>query len=249
MKPKVIEQEAPQQYSLRQKALAWSVHFFTASGIVAGFLSIIAITQGEWRESMVWLLIALVIDGVDGTFARLFKVQSVLPNFSGKNVDYVIDFATYAIIPTFFFYEAFYAENLILEWMRLPAAAAMLLTSAIYYGKQGMVSEDKHFVGFPVMWNAVVFYLFFIFDFGYWANFILIFVLCVLHFIPIKYLYPSQTQAHRSLNIFFSAVAIGVNLVILVLYPEDKFYLKLVSILALSYFAFMSVYKTYFYKQ
>ncbi len=249
MASKVISKNQKPKYSIREILLAWSVHLFTASGIVAGFMSIIAITQAEWREAMFWLVACLIIDGIDGTFARLFNVKAVLPNFNGKMVDYVIDFATYAIIPAFFLYEAFYAENMILEWMRLPCAAAMLLTSAFYYGKQGMVSEDMYFVGFPVMWNAVVFYLFFIFEFNIWANFILIFVLCILHFVPIKYLYPSQTVAHRKLNVLMTVVVIGVNILILMLYPEVKPLLKVVSILAVAYFIFMSVYKTYFYKQ
>jgi len=94
------------QYNTLDKALAWSVHLFTASGLLAGFMAILAINVKDWRAAMFWLIVALIIDGVDGTFARMFKVTEVLPNMSGKTIDYVIDFATYAIIPAYFFYMA-----------------------------------------------------------------------------------------------------------------------------------------------
>ena len=77
-------------FSPLEKTLAWSVHLFTASGLVAGFMAILAINEKEWRVAMLWLVACLVIDGVDGTFARLFKVKEVLPEIDGKIIDYVV---------------------------------------------------------------------------------------------------------------------------------------------------------------
>ena len=96
---------------------------------------------------MLWLFVTLIIDSVDGTFARLFKVREVLPNFDGKMIDYVIDFAIYAIIPAYFIHEA----PLLPEDFKLIGATIILLVSAIYYGLDGMVSNDYYFIGFPVM--------------------------------------------------------------------------------------------------
>jgi len=141
-----------------QKSLAWGVHLFTASGLVCGFMAILAVNEKNWRMAMMWLVVALIVDGVDGTFARIFKVKEMLPNVDGQSMDYVIDFATYAIIPAYFFYEA----QLVPDVWRLACTSAILLVSALYYGKQGMVSDDMYFIGFPVMWNMVVFYLVFV---------------------------------------------------------------------------------------
>ncbi len=55
---------------------------------------------------MAWLLVALLIDGIDGTLARVFKVKEVLPNVSGKTIDTVVDFTNYAVVPAYFFYAA-----------------------------------------------------------------------------------------------------------------------------------------------
>ena len=136
-----------------QKTLAWAVHIFTASGLLCGFMAILAINEKDWRTTMFWLLACLVIDGIDGTFARLLKVKEVLPFMDGKMMDYVIDFATYAIIPAYFFYET---ELVTANW-KLPLTFLILLVSALYYGKVGMVSVDNYFMGFPVLWNMVIF--------------------------------------------------------------------------------------------
>ena len=57
------------------KMLAWSVHIFTASGLLSGFMAILAIQAHDWRMAMFWLVICQVIDVIDGTFARLFRVK------------------------------------------------------------------------------------------------------------------------------------------------------------------------------
>ncbi|MEO1749134.1 MAG: hypothetical protein AAFR27_11065, partial [Pseudomonadota bacterium] len=75
---------------------------------------------------------------------RWFNVKEVLPYMDGKTIDYVIDFATYAIIPAYLFYEAQLAPPSVL----LLSTFTILMVSAIYYGKEGMVSEDMQFVGF-----------------------------------------------------------------------------------------------------
>ena len=122
--------------------------------LLAGFMAILAINAKNWRAAMAWLLVTFLIDGIDGTFALKFKVAEVLPKMNGKTIDNIIDFATYAIIPAYFFYMA----ELVDPVWNLPLTLLILFVSAIYYGKEGMVSKDYYFIGFPVMWNVVVFF-------------------------------------------------------------------------------------------
>lgn len=230
--------------TLTQKALALGVHLFTSSGVIAAFMAIRAISEGElhWqREAMFWLFVALVIDGVDGALARAAKAEQVLPGWDGKAIDYVIDFLTYAVIPAFFLYKA----GVLPEGLVLGSVFAILLTSAMYYGKMGMVSDDLYFVGFPVMWNMVVFYVFFVAGFSPWINFALIVFFCVLHFIPLKYAYPSQTKQFKWLNITATAFFLIVNVLILYLYPEKNTVLTMLAWLTLGYFVFITVYASF----
>lgn len=220
------------KFSVLDKALAWSVHLFTASGILAGFMAILAIQVHDWRRAMLWLILALIIDGVDGTLARRFRVVEVLPFMNGKTIDYVVDFATYAIIPAYFFYET----ALVNESWRLISTFLILMTSAIYYGKEGMVSDDNYFIGFPVLWNIVVFYMVFVFHLPDWANLLVILLFSILHFVPIKFPYPSQQAQWREVT-WAMAALFGISMLGVVwIYPEENMILTVISVLSGVYF-------------
>ncbi len=231
-------------YTLTQKALAMGVHLFTSTGVIAAFMAIRAISevQVNWqREAMLWLILALFIDGVDGAMARAVKAKEVLPGWDGKSIDYVIDFLTYAVIPAFFFYQS----DLLPEGWKLIAVFAILLTSAMYYGKMGMVSHDLYFVGFPVMWNMVVYVMFFVLDLSVWLNLAFIFFFCIMHFVPLKYVYPSRTLHFRKLNIFNTVLFFIFNGIILYLYPEKNNWVTGVAILTILYFGWMTIYGSF----
>lgn len=231
----------PTNISPYRKLLAWSVHLFTASGLVTGFLALLAISDHRWQTAALWLLASFIIDGVDGTLARWAQVETILPDINGKTIDYVIDFATYAIIPIYFFYEA----GLVAPVWLLPSVIVMLLVSALYYGKEGMVSGDLYFVGFPMLWNVAVFYMFFIFQWPSWANLILITALALLHFVPIKFTYPSRTVRFRVLNLVASLILFASLLAAILRYPDRPAWLYWPAVIAAAYFMGMAVYNTW----
>ena len=230
--------------TLLEKSLAWSVHIFTASGLLAGFMAILAINAKDWRDTMFWLLAALVIDGIDGTFARMFRVKEVLPYMDGKTIDYVIDFATYAIIPAYFFYQT---DLVYTEW-KLPLVFLILIVSALYYGKEGMVSDDNYFVGFPVLWNMVVFYLVFVLDCSPLMNGLLVVFFAILHFVPIKFAYPSQASRMKVITVIASLIFLIALPLLVYCYPERPYWLRIMMILNLVYFGGIAAYDTFIHK-
>ena len=228
-------------YSFGQRAAAWAVHAFTASGLIPAFLAILAIEARDWRTAMLMLIACLVIDGIDGTFARMANVKEVLPEVDGKTIDYVIDFSTYAIIPAYFFYRA----ELVPEALALPLVALILIVSALYYGKEGMVSHDNYFVGFPVLWNMVVFYLVFVLSVPPLVNAILIVLFAILHFVPIKFVYPSQGDRLKWVTIGVSVLFILGLVGLSWLYPQRPGWLIAIMYLTAAYYAVLAVLDTY----
>ena len=205
---------------LVSKVFAWLVHAFTASGIIPALYAIVAISQLDFLSAFLWLMLAHFIDGVDGTLARMARVQEVLPWMSGKMMDSVIDFSTYALIPA---YALFMAPNL---WpneglIRHITVCVILLVSTLYYGKEGMVSDDYYFVGFPVLWNWVAFYLLYIFTWSQWMNIIFIWACAILHFVPIKVLYPSRAKTWKKTNLMLFFVLM-FSCLISMLVVEEK---------------------------
>ena len=76
----------------KNKLTAWAVHGFTASGIVLGFLALVAILNNDRIAAFLWLGLALFIDGIDGTLARKAKVDENTPNIDGSTLDNIIDY-------------------------------------------------------------------------------------------------------------------------------------------------------------
>ncbi len=231
-----------QNYSFGRRLAAWSVHVFTASGLLAGFLGLLAAVEGDYRAAMLWILATLIIDGVDGSFARLARVGEVLPRVDGKTIDYVIDFFTYAILPAYLFYVA----TDLPDTARLLGSFAMLLSAAIYYGMEGMVSADgKHFVGFPVLWNMIVYLLLFVVPGLSWpVVFGLVLLFAALHFVPILVPYPSRGGrwwvATLVATVAFIVTAVGNVWV----YPEVSAWARWGALLASGYFILITVVDT-----
>ena len=222
--------------------LAYLVHLFTASGLLAGFMGLLAAVDGDYRLAMLWVLATLVIDGVDGTFARMAKVTEVLPAVSGKTIDYVIDFFTYAILPAYLFYVAIDLPY----WPRLLCCFAMLMSAAIYYGLEGMVSPDgKHFVGFPVMWNMVVFVLIFVVpDLSPWLVIGLVVALAILHFVPILVPYPSRGGRWWGVTLASVVVFVGSAVACVWWYPEPVAWARWLNLGSIAYLTLVTVLDT-----
>lgn len=231
-------------FTILQKSAAWSVHMFTASGLIAGFLAVLAIHAQDWRVATFWMLLTLVIDGVDGTFARMANVKEVLPGIDGKTIDYVIDFCTYAIIPTYFFYQS----GLVEDQYAIPVSVLILLVSSIYYGRDGMVSDDFYFIGFPVMWNMVILLMFFVFQFSSSVNIALIIFFSIIHFVPIKFVYPSRAPRLQKLTISATVVLLASLIAVVFIYPATQFWLNALVWAAILYFAALAFYDTYIHK-
>lgn len=204
-------------------------------------MAVLAITGKDWRAAMAWLLVAVVIDGVDGTFARKFKTAEVLPFMNGKTIDYVVDFVNYAVVPAYFFYSA----NLVEANWNLPLTFLILLVSAIYYGVEGMVSDDYYFIGFPVMWNVVIFYLVFVFSLNSFANAALVIFFSILHFVPVKFAYPSRAVRFKFLTLGITAAILLAMPLIVWFYPNVPFWLKVAAIGCLGYFGLLALVDTF----
>ena len=73
-------------------------------GIVLGFLAIVAILNNDRAAAFLWLGLARLVDGIDGTLARKAKVNENIPNIDGSTLDNIVDYFTYVIIPALMIY-------------------------------------------------------------------------------------------------------------------------------------------------
>lgn len=158
-------------------------------------LALLAAIDSRWTEMFIWLSAALVIDGIDGSFARRLHVKETLPRWSGDVLDLVVDFLTYVFIPAY----ALAAGPLLPPAFALPAAAAVLISGVIYFADLEMKLDDWHFRGFPALWNVVVFYLFLLKADPYIAL-ALVVLFVGLTFAPLRMIHPLRTKEFATIN-------------------------------------------------
>ena len=131
---------------------AFSVHLLTATGAVFAMLALLAAVEGRYPLMFLWLVVALVVDGVDGPLARKYDVQTNAPRVDGALLDLIIDYLTYVFIPAY----ALFAADLLPGWMGWAALLIITFASAIYFADTTMKTNDYSFEGFPGCWNMVV---------------------------------------------------------------------------------------------
>lgn len=175
---------------------AFAVHIFTATGAALALGALIYATHGRWGAMFLCLGAALIVDAVDGTFARRLKVAEVVPRWSGDVLDLVVDFVTYVFVPAY----AITAGGLLPEALALPAGIAIVMTGALYFADRQMKTADNYFRGFPALWNLAAFYLFLLKP-APWAAAALVAVLAALTFVPFKFVHPVRVERLRPLTL------------------------------------------------
>ena len=128
-------------------ARAFSVHIFTAAGAALALVALIYAVRADWTAMFLCLGVALLVNGIDGTIARRFRVAELLPRWSGDVLDLVVDFTTYVFVPAY----ALAVSGLLPEPAALPAAVLMVITGALYFADRNMKTEDNYFRGFPAL--------------------------------------------------------------------------------------------------
>ncbi|MGI8706513.1 MAG: CDP-alcohol phosphatidyltransferase family protein [Sphingomicrobium sp.] len=174
---------------LRARSTAWAVHLFTATGVVFALLAMVAVLEHRWTTAMLWLFAAFIVDGVDGTFARIARVNEVAPRIDGAALDLVTDYLTYVFIPAFFILEA----RLLPVPLALPLAALILVSSLYVFARRDMKTDDGYFRGFPALWNLVALYLYAA-GLGETASAAVVAVLIVLTFAPVHVVHPLRVR-------------------------------------------------------
>ena len=191
-----ITEPSDQEFGLPKVVAAWAVHAFTASGIVFGFLALIAILKGNEAQAFLWLGIALFVDGIDGALARRARVTEVIPQFDGRTLDNVVDFFNYVAVPVMMIYWF----NLVPNGFQTVASAAIMAVSLYTFANNGVKSDDYYFVGFPAVWNLVVLF-FVLLGTNLWFNLAFIVLCLVLTPTQLHFVHPMRVKDFRPVTI------------------------------------------------
>jgi phosphatidylcholine synthase len=185
----------PLKKGLAPHTAAFAVHVFTACGAACALLALMAAVRADWATMFVWLGIALVIDGVDGTFARQLRVAELLPRWSGDVLDLVVDILNYVFVPAY----AIAVSGLLPPVLEIPLGAIILVTGALYFADRQMKTSDYYFRGFPALWNVAAFYLFLL-KLPPWLGALAVAALAALTFVPFHVVHPFRIPHLRGMT-------------------------------------------------
>ncbi|HEX2764354.1 MAG TPA: CDP-alcohol phosphatidyltransferase family protein [Allosphingosinicella sp.] len=184
-----IDEPRAEERAPRPAFFAWTAHAFTATGAVIAFLALMAVERGEFRLALAWLVAALVVDGVDGSYARWADVKSGAPRIDGETLDLIIDYLTYVFVPAVFLWRAE-----LIPAGAAPVLAAAILVSALYnFTRRDLKTADNYFRGFPALWHVVALYLF-VARPGPGAGALVVGAFALMTFAPVHFVHPFRVR-------------------------------------------------------
>lgn len=222
-----------------RKLLANGVHLFTATGAVLGFLTLLAIWNGEIKLAIVYVIVAMFVDGFDGMLARWFDVRTYAAWIDGGLMDNIIDYLNYVVVASLLLVRV---PNLMPQGFEMVAALSILLTSAFQFSQveaKTDSSQSYFFKGFPSVWNFLVFYMMLL-GLNPWINFAALVICNILVFVPIKFLYPTRNNRLRRLTYVLTYLYGALGVWGLMQYPNVPVWVAPVSFVYVAYYAAMS---------
>ena len=175
---------------------AYSVHLFTATGAVFAMLALLEAAQGDWAMMFLWLVVAFIVDGIDGPLARRYHVKQNAPTVDGVLLDLIIDYLTYVFIPAF----ALFQSGLLPGWTGWIAIIVITFTSVLYFADTRMKTDDNSFQGFPACWNMAAVVIFATRP-EFWLILAIVGFLAIAMFTPLKFIHPVRTERWRNLSL------------------------------------------------
>jgi phosphatidylcholine synthase len=220
----------------------------TASGIVAAFLAVAELFDDAPDERVVfaWLVVAVLIDAVDGPLARAWDVKRLAPDIDGRTIDDILDYLTFTFIPLVLVWRMGwvpFAPDLAGAVWILPAMLASLLGFAHVGAKD---EAAGFFRGFPSYWNIAAFYAGLAFhglgETGQWLNGFLLLALAALTVSPVRFLYPNLAPRPWKLPVMLGAAAwLVMLLAMLVVYQRVPGWVVALSLVYPVFYATLSI--------
>jgi CDP-diacylglycerol--serine O-phosphatidyltransferase len=121
-------------------------NLFTTGSLFAGFYSMIATMNGDFRTAAIWVLVSSIFDGLDGKVARLTGTSSKF----GVEYDSLADVVAFGVTPGLLMYRWALQPFGRIGWL---AAFLFLVCGALRLARfnvQVDTVESKRFVGLPI---------------------------------------------------------------------------------------------------
>jgi phosphatidylcholine synthase len=226
-------------WSRSQRGSAWAVHGFTALGIVAAMLALRDVLTNHPDYAILWLLITLLIDGVDGPIARALMVSERVPRIDGFTLDLIIDYVACVIVPACFMYEFKVVPQ---NNFGIGVLCVLVFTSAIWFARKDMMSDDYWFRGFPAAWNLVA-PVMFLLEARTGLGAAITLVLSALSLTNVPFPHIMRAKFLRLATTIFTVIWIGGMVIGTLQYPHHPYLARPLLVIGSAYFVALAIVK------
>jgi phosphatidylcholine synthase len=187
--------------------------------------------------AIVWLLVTLIIDGVDGPIARALEVQKRVPRIDGFVLDLIIDYVTCVVVPATFMYEFKVVPQ---NNFGIAVLCVLVFTSAIWFARRDMMSDENWFRGFPAAWNLVA-PIMFLMHARTVVGTVTTLVLSVLALTSVPFPHIMRARWLRPLTLAVAVLLLAAILTGSVLYPRHLYSVRIALYVSSGYFLVLAV--------
>jgi CDP-diacylglycerol--serine O-phosphatidyltransferase len=200
-------------------------NLFTTASLFCGLLAMIDIYTGDYVAACWFILVAILLDGIDGKMARLTRTESLF----GINYDSLSDLVAFGVAPA-----VLMLSRLRFESFRLAAAVSVFfaICSALRLARfnvQCAKEEKTRFTGLPTPAAAgIVVSSFLLFQHYYGSllqRFLLVLMVILGYLMVSKIPYPSlknlDIEKRKPFDYLVSIIVAGCLVVLLKPYKEE----------------------------
>jgi len=200
---------------------------------------LMAVAEGHRKEAILWLMVAMILDGIDGPYARKWKVAETVPRIDGYTLDLIIDYVTCIVIPVLFMHRF----HMLPRHWSIVIGSFVLFMSALWMSRTDQMTHDHWFNGFPCEWNMIVPTLYLLDASGWFAAFACV-VLCLTQLTNVKFPHPMQVRLFRPVTITVTVVWLASVLYMTARHPATPLFGTLLLILCPCYIVGLGVWRT-----
>ena len=143
------EEEIPDR---KKRGIYLLPNLFTTAAFFSGFYAIVAATNDKFEQAAVAVVIAMILDGVDGRIARMTNTQSAF----GAEYDSLADLASFGLAPSLVMYEWSLSSMRDISWQlgKLGWLAAFIYAVAAAlrlarFNTRASSTDKRYFQGLP----------------------------------------------------------------------------------------------------
>lgn len=120
-------------------------NIFTLLNLTFGVLSLLYAVHQDYLAAAVFILVAALLDGVDGRIARRLHVSSEL----GKQLDSLSDLVSFGVAPAMLIYLSIFAPHYS-AWGSMLLTVVYVLCGAFRLARFNTANIQDYFIGIPI---------------------------------------------------------------------------------------------------